>query len=84
MSSVEKEIYKSMLAKLASNNVLTPFFADQMGTVIDHKKHGYKVKRHITELVSLLTLFETINEPPAPQPPPKLPIKTKDLKQHSV
>ena len=80
MSSVEKETYKSMLAKLASNNVLTPCLADQMGPVVDHKKHGYKVKRYIAELLSLLTLFDTINEPPPP-PKEKKPKPSKDLKQ---
>ena len=79
MNSVEKEIYTSMLAKLVANNVLTSSFADQMGTVTDHKKHGYKVKRHITELVSLLSLFEAINAPPPPPPPPK-PAKAKQTK----
>ena len=73
MATIEKEIYKNMLDKLVSNNVLTQFFADQMASFIEHKKYGYKVKRYITELVSLLSLFEGIHEAQQPKRENQLP-----------
>ena len=51
MTTAEQEIFRCMILKLASNNVLSQEIADKLILMLKQKKHGPKVKRHIVELI---------------------------------
>ena len=59
MNSVEKEIYKNMLDNLAANHVLTPFFTGRLLLMLGNKKYNHRVKRHITDFISILSLTDS-------------------------
>jgi hypothetical protein len=51
-----------MLNKLVSSGLITQRIADQLTTMLDQKKCVYKAKRHITDLLSLLSSIESMNQ----------------------
>jgi hypothetical protein len=62
MLQMERDIYVSMLNKLVSSGLITQRIADQLTTMLDQKKCVYKAKRHITDLLSLLSSIESMNQ----------------------
>jgi hypothetical protein len=62
MQSTERDIYVGgMLHKLVSSGLITQKLADQLTTMLDNKKTVYKAKKHITDLLAMLSSIEDIN-----------------------
>jgi hypothetical protein len=61
MFQTEKQIYISMVDKLISSNLITQRLGDQLKQMLEDKKYIYKVKKHISDLLSLLSSIESMN-----------------------
>jgi hypothetical protein len=63
MQSTERDIYVGgMLHKLVSSGIITQKVSDQLASLLDNKKTIHKAKKHITDLVALLSSLENINQ----------------------
>jgi hypothetical protein len=62
MFETEKQIYISMVDKLISSNLITQRLGDQLKQMLEDKKYIYKVKKHISDLLSLLSSIESMNQ----------------------
>jgi hypothetical protein len=62
MLGIELEIYVGMINKLISSGLITQRIGDQLTSMLDNKKFEYKAKRHITDLLSLLSSIESMTQ----------------------
>jgi uncharacterized protein YutE (UPF0331/DUF86 family) len=62
MIGFEKQIYTEMLNKLVSSGIIPQRVADQLTTMLEEKKTVYKAKKHIGDLLSLLSSIEALTQ----------------------